>query len=233
MSGLVLLVLLAVLGLGFAGVIALIVLAAVHGQRRAEERRRAIAGLAHHREWDYRAEDPSLVTRFPGSPFDRGTSRRATNVLTGQHDGRAFVAFDYHYTTSSGEHSSQHACSVVALNLGVHAPDLSVGPTTTLRRWVDGLTGNDIEIGDPAFDAYYTVHSPAPEFAADVLLSEVRDVLRHSPQLSWRITADSLLVIRDGTHAPGEIESKLHVMDALLDRIPHTVWDRLRGEQAR
>lgn len=233
MSGLVLLLFMVLLGLGFAGVIALVVLAAVHGQRRAEERRRAITGLAHHREWNYRPSDPSLVSRFSGSPFGHGSGRSATNVLTGHHDGRAFVAFDYHYTTSSGEHSSQHDCSVVALNLGVHAPELSVGPTTTMRRWIDGLTGRDIEIGDPDFDAYFTVHSPAPEFAVDVLLSEVREVMRQSPQLSWRITADSLLVIRDGVHGPGEIEGKLHYMDALLDRIPDTVWDRLRGEQPR
>ncbi len=227
------LLLVALLGLAFAAAVAALVVAAVKSQQRAAERRQGLAMLAHQREWEYRADDPGLVHRFAGAPFGRGHARRATNVLLGAHDGRSFTAFDYTFTTGSGDDSRHHSHSVVALNLGVHAPELAVGPTTTVRRWVDSLTGRDIEIGDPAFDAYYTVHSPSPEFAADVLLSDVREVMQHHPDLAWRITGDSLLVIRSGQHGPGEVDAKLHVMDAILDRVPALVWDRLRGEQPR
>ncbi|GAA1536566.1 hypothetical protein [Nocardioides humi] len=227
------LALLGLLGLVFAAVVVLIVVAAVEAQKRAAERRQGLAAIAHQREWEYRAEDPGLVDRFAGGPFGRGHGRRASNVLLGRYDGRPFTAFDYTFTTGSGDDRRQHAYSVVALNLGVRAPDLAVGPTSTLRRWVDSLTGRDIEIGDPEFDHHFTVHSPSPEFAADVLLSEVRDVMRHHPQVSWRIAGDSLLVIRAGTHTPAEVDAKLHMMDALLDRVPSPVWDRLRGEQPR
>ncbi|WP_436699789.1 hypothetical protein [Nocardioides sp. BYT-33-1] len=217
-------------------VVALVVLLALGvsaAAKRAAERRAGLAAFARDREWEFRPSDPALVERFAGAPFGRGHARQATNVLLGRYDGRAFTAFDYQFTTGSGEDSSRHTYSVLALNLGVRAPDLAVGPTSTLRRWVDSLTGRDIEIGDPAFDAAYTVHSSAPEFAADVLLSDVRDVMRHHPALSWRITGDSLLVIRAGAHTPAEVDAKLHLMDALLDRIPGRVWDRLRGEQPR
>jgi len=229
----VLLLLLGMMFAVFAALVALVVVAIVNSAKRAAERRQGLAGLAHAREWEYRPSDPALVDRFTGAPFGRGRARQATNVLIGRFDGRPFTAFDYHYTTGTGEDSSRHSHSVLALNLGVPAPDLAVGPTSTVRRWVDSLTGRDIEIGDPAFDAAYTIHSPAPEFTADVLLSDVREVMRHHPALSWRITGDSLLVIRSGEHTPAEIDAKLHVMDALLDRIPERVWERLRGEQAR
>ncbi|WP_408895421.1 hypothetical protein ACJ5H2_10995 [Nocardioides sp. R1-1] len=221
------------IGLCFVAVLALLVAAVVASSRRAAERRQSLAALAHAREWEYRPSDPALVDRFRGAPFGSGRSRRAVNVLLGHHDGRPFTAFDYHHTTGSGDSSSSHVHSVLALNLGVHAPDLAVGPTTMLRRWVDSLTGRDIVIGDPAFDAAFTVHSPAPEFAVDLLLSDVREVLRHHPGVAWRITGDSLLVIRSGQHSPAEIDAKLHLMDALLDRVPGHVWDRLRGEQPR
>lgn len=227
------LLLLAVFGVVFAAVLALLVATVAASSRRAAERRRGHATLAHAREWEYRPSDPALVDRFTGAPFGSGRSRRATNVLLGHHDGRPFTAFDYHHTTGSGDSSSSQVHSVLALNLGVHAPDLAVGPTTMLRRWVDSLTGRDIVIGDPAFDAAFTVHSPAPEFAVDVLLSQVREVMQHHPGVAWRITGDSLLVIRSGQHSPAEIDAKLHLMDALLDRIPAHVWDRLRGEQPR
>jgi len=227
------LLLFVVIGLVFVALFALLVIGIVVGTKRAAERRQGLAAFAHSREWEYRPSDPALVERFQGAPFGRGHGRHAANVLIGQYDGRPFTAFDYHFTTGSGEDTSRHTYSVVALNLGVRAPDLAVGPTTTLRRWADSLTGRDIEIGDPAFDAAFTIHSPAPEFAADLLLSEVRDVMRHHPGLSWRITGDSLLMIRSGAHAPAEIDGKLQVMDALLDRVPDLVWERLRGEAPR
>ena len=220
----------ALFGLVFVTVVVLLVLAVVAGSKRAAARRQGLAGMAYQREWEYRPDDPALVDRFDGAPFGRGRARRATNVLIGRHDGRPFTAFDYHHTTGSGDSASHHVHSVLALNLGVQAPPLAVGPTTMVGRWMDSLTGRDIEIGDPAFDAFFTVHSPAPEFAVDVLLSDVRVVMQQHPNIAWRIAGDSLLVIRAGEHSPAEIDAKLHMMDALLDRIPERVWDRLRAE---
>jgi hypothetical protein len=225
----VVLLVLALFGLVLVTVVVLVVLAVVASSKRAAARRQGLAGLAYQREWEYRPDDPALVDRFDGAPFGRGHARRAGNVLIGRHDGRPFTAFDYHHTTGSGDSASHHVHSVLALNLGQQAPSLAVGPTTVVGRWVDSLTGRDVEIGDPAFDAYFTVHSPAPEFAADVLLSDVRAVMQQHPDVAWRIAGDSLLVIRAGEHSPPEIDAKLHMMDALLDRIPERVWERLRA----
>lgn len=209
------------------GVLVLVPVLLVQAHRRAAERRAGLAAYAHAREWEYRPEDPALVGRFRGAPFGRGHGQRAVNVLLGRYEGRPFTAYDYRYVTGGGDDRRSHECSVIALNLGVAAPDLAVGPTTTLRRWVDTLTGKDIPIGDPAFDDFFTVHSPSPEFARDVLLSDVRDVVRHHPSLAWRITGDSLLVIRPGGHRPGDVDATLQVMSALLDRVPEHVWSRL------
>ncbi|MEV5002345.1 hypothetical protein [Nocardioides sp. LML1-1-1.1] len=211
----------------FVALCALVPILVVASARRARERQAGLAAFAQAREWDYRPEDPALVGRFRGAPFETGIRRRATNVLIGRHESRPFTAFDYQYITGGGEDSTTHTCSVVALSLGVTAPDLAVGPTSTLRRWVDALTGKDIEIGDPAFDAAFTVHSPSPEFARELLLSDVRDVMRHHPGLSWRITGDSLLVIRPGGYSPADIDGLLGAMGALLDRVPARVWERL------
>ncbi|HVK30579.1 MAG TPA: hypothetical protein VM575_19740 [Nocardioides sp.] len=227
------LVLMALFGLAFLSVLVMVPVLILQANRRAAERRAGLAAYAQAREWEYRAQDRALVDRFSGAPFGRGHDRQAVNVLLGRYDGRPFTAFDYHHVTGSGDERRSHDCSVVALNLGVVAPDLAVGPTTTLRRWVDALTGRDIPIGDRAFDDFFTVHSPSPEFARDVLLSDVRDVMRHHPTFAWRITGDSLLVIRPGGHAPGDVDGTLHVMGALLDRIPEHVWHRLAPERER
>lgn len=229
------LALMALFGIAFLGLFVLVPVLVLQANRRAAERRAGLAAYAEAREWEYRPQDPHLVGRFSGAPFGRGHNQQAVNVLLGRYDGRSFTAFDYHYVTGSGDERRSHTCSVTALHLGVVAPDLAVGPTTTLRRWVDALTGRDIPIGDQPFDDFFTVHSPSPDFARDVLLSDVRDVMRQHPTLAWRIAGDSLLVIRPGGHAPGDIDATLHVMGALLDRIPEHVWHRLdpRREQER
>jgi hypothetical protein len=210
---------------------------AIQAQKRAAARRAALAGYATHREWEYRERDDSLVHRFSGAPFDRGYGRHATNVFLGRHDGRHFVAFDYSYTTSSGSgdnrSTKQHHYSVVALSLGLITPGLSVGPTGTFGKLVNAVTGRDVQIGNPAFDQVFTVTSPSPEFAVDVLGPEVLQVVMHHPDLAWRLEGESMLVIRPGEHAPQEIEAKLHFMDAVLDRIPEHVRSRLLGEPPR
>ena len=213
------------------------ILGALRAQKRAAERRAALAGYATHREWEYRQSDDSLVHRFSGAPFDRGYGRHATNVFLGRHDGRHFVAFDYEYTTSSGSgqnrSTTQHHYSVVALSLGLTTPGMAVGPTGTFGKLVNAVTGRDVVIGNPIFDQAFTVTSPVPEFALDVLQPEVVEVLMHHVELAWRLEGDSMLVIRSGQHSPQEIEAKLHFMDAVLDRIPEHVRSRLLGEPPR
>jgi hypothetical protein len=219
------------------GIAAFGIYGAIQAQKRSSERRAALAGYANHREWEYRQSDDSLVNRFSGAPFDQGYSRGATNVFLGRHDGRPFVAFDYEYTTSSGSgqnrSSRQHKYSVVALSLGLRTPGMAVGPTGTFGKLVNAVTGRDVQIGTPLFDESFTVTSPVPEFAVDVLHPAVIEVVLHHPELAWRLEGDSMLVIRDGQHAPQEIEAKLHFMDAVLDRIPEHVRSRLLGEPPR
>jgi hypothetical protein len=234
MATVVVLLMMLLLGGGF---VALVVLLLVRAAKQAQQRREGLAAYAAHREWEYAETDPSLVGRFGGAPFGRGFAGTASNVLRGRHDGRAFVAFDYSYRDTSGvgddRQTNTYRFSVVALHLGVRTPGLSVAPTGMFGKLVNAVTGRDIPIGVPAFDQAFTVTTPAPEFARDVLHPAVLEVQQHHPGLAWRLDGDSMLVIRNGQHAPQEIEGKLHFMDAVLDRIPAHVWDRLRGEQPR
>lgn len=219
------------------GISAIGIVGALQAQKRAAARRAAVAGYATHREWEYRSADPALVSRFAGPPFDRGHDQQATNVLLGKHDGRHFVAFDYSYVTSSGSGSNRssqtHHYSVVALNLGLSTPGLAVGPTSTFGRIWNAVTGRDVQVGNPLFDETFTVTSPSPEFAVDLLTPDVVNVLLHHPDLAWRLVGESMLVFRSGQHSTQEVEAKLHFMDAVLDRVPDHVRARLLGEQPR
>lgn len=219
----------------FVGFVVLVVVLVRAGIRQARERREALAGFAAAREWTYREADPSLVDRFHGSPFGTGSGRRATNCLYGRHNGRAMVAFDYHYTTSSGSgddrRSSSHSYSVVALNLGVQVPALAVSPEGAVGRFFGRLTNRDIQLGSPAFDHAFTVTSDDRRFAADVLHPQMVQLLLQWPALGWRFEGDSMVVINRGTHAPVQVDATLAVMDAVLAHVPEAVWQRLLGRR--
>ncbi|MFZ0324869.1 MAG: hypothetical protein WAN48_12165, partial [Actinomycetes bacterium] len=63
----------------------------------ANARRDALKTMCSSRGWTYEASDQSLVTRWAGDPFDKGTNHRARNVVVGETSGRRFMAFDYTY----------------------------------------------------------------------------------------------------------------------------------------
>lgn len=217
---------------GAAAFVSLLVWLVVRAQRLARERREGMAWFAAQREWAYLPADQRLVTRFAGSPFGRGSNQQATNVIHGTHSGRPFTAFDYSYVTHSTDgdgHSSSttHAFSVVAMSLGVAVPNLSVAPQGGVGRFFGKLFGTDLQLGDPAFDDRFAVSADDLRFATDVLHPAMRTMLMSWGDLAWRLSVDSLLVIRSGQHLPAEIDAKLGAMDAIVATIPAQVWSTL------
>jgi hypothetical protein len=206
----------------------------VFGVIQAKKRREAMAAYAASRGWRYATHDHSLVNRFQGSPFGQGHGRAASNVIYGEHDGRAMVAFDYQYTTTSGSgkdrKSTTHHCSVLALSMGVTMPALSVQPEGIFGRVIGRLTNTDIEMESEDFNRAFTVRCPSRKFAFDILHPQMIETLMQWPDLGWRFERDSMLVIRNGRHSIEEVDAKIHLMDAIIDRIPEFVWKELRGQ---
>lgn len=210
----------------------LVGLAIAHRSRTARRRLETIAGYAGHREWRFSPSGAGLERRFAGDPFGRGTRRTASNVVEGRYEGRAFLAFDYRYTTSSGDSSSTHPFSVVTMHLGALAqpvPMLQVAPQGSLGRFFRSLFGGDLPLGDADFDARFHVRTTSQELARDVLHPDLRALLTAYQDRAWRLEGDSLLMFRAGEHAPAEIDAVLASMKAILDRVPPHVWARLGG----
>jgi hypothetical protein len=221
-------VIIVVLGIG------LVIVVGVFGYLQAKKRREALAAFAASRGWTYIWTESSLVGRFQGSPFGRGDDRRASNVIHGEHDGRPIVAFDYQYETTSGtgkdRKTTTHRFSVLAMSMGVVMPALAVEPEGFVGRMIGRLTNRDIELESEAFNRAFTVTCPDRKFAFDVLHPQMIEMLMQWPDLGWRFERDSMLVIRKGRDSIEEIDAKLVVMDAIIDRIPEFVWREVRGQ---
>jgi hypothetical protein len=218
----------------FVGVFVLGIVFVVVGVIQAKKRREAMAAYAAKRGWRFAHTDASLVDRFQGTPFGQGHSRAASNVVYGEHDGRAMVAFDYRFTTTSGtgdnRKSTTHHWSVLAMSMGVMMPALSVEPEGVFGRIIGRLTDTDIEMESEDFNRAFTVRCPNRKFAFDVLHPQMIEMLMQWPELGWRFERDSMLVVRNGKHSIEEVDAKIQVMDAILDRIPEFVWKAVRGQ---
>lgn len=68
------------------------------------------------------------------------------------------------------------------------------------------------------------------KFASDVLSPQLMELLQGWPKLAWRFDGGCLLLIRDKHHDIAEIESKLPVMDTILDQVPAFVWQQWTGQ---
>lgn len=227
--------------LAFGGITALLVALIVYAAQRAKKRRELLAGFAASRGWTYQREDPSLIDRFAGSPFDTGHGRWVGNVLRGTFDGRPMLAFDYVYRTTSTTTDSEgrtqtseqsHPYSVVALNAGVAMPSLAVAPERgPIGRFFGRLSGTEIELESEQFNQAFRVTCPSPRFASDVLHPRMMELLMQWPALAWRFDADTLLSIGASSQTPQDIDAKLACLDAILDNIPDFVWQQVRGQR--
>lgn len=222
----------------FVGFLVLIVAGAIYSYRQAKKRREEFAATAAQRGWGYAARDDRWTTRFDGAPFGTGHDRRAGNVVSGTHDGRSFIAFDYHYATTEHSTNAQghsttrevsHDFSVIAVDLGVPFPGLWVTPEGFFGRAIGRLLNRDIELESEAFNRAFTVVCPDRKFASDVLHPQMMEFLLQFPDLAWSFRSGSVLAVRDGRHSIPEIDGKLQVLDGIADRVPEFVWQAFRG----
>ena len=222
----------------FGAFFAFVILVAVLGYLRAKQRREGFAALAAARGWAYAERDDRWNDTFQGSPFGLGHNRRSTNVLTGQYDGRWFVAFDYVYYTTETRHDAQghsssheesHTYGVVALDVGAAFPPLQVSPEGMFGRMIGRLTNRDIELESEDFNRAFTVTCPDRKFASDVLHPRMMEYLLAHPGTHFRFAGRWLLQVEAG-QAPLElVEPRLRVIDGVLDNVPEFVWRQVRG----
>ncbi len=221
-------------GLFGALVVALVVMAAIS----AKKRREGMATLAAQRGWTYVERDDRWCDAFQDSPFGLGHNRKATNVLTGEFDGRPFVSFDYvYYTTetrtdSEGRTSTRevsHQYGISGLDMGAAFPALVVTPEGMFGRFVGRLTNTDIELESEDFNRAFTVKCPDRKFASDVLHPRMMELLLQWPKAAFRFDRQWILDAESGQVDMADIVPRLERIDAVVDQVPEFVWKEVRG----
>jgi hypothetical protein len=124
--------------------VALAALIAFGMWKESGARRKNIDDQVSRNGWSRVENDPSMLTRWQGEPFDLGTEYAATNVITGDYHGRSVVAFDLTFVARFGNQANAtHEYSVYAVSAGNSTSE----PREATGKQLAGLT-TDTELAE-------------------------------------------------------------------------------------
>ncbi|MFO8012830.1 MAG: hypothetical protein R6X20_05925 [Phycisphaerae bacterium] len=216
----------------FAAVAAFII---IYSIIQGRQRRRTMALLAQKLGFAFYPKDPwnlpMWYTRL--DLFNHGRSKRATNVMSGEVDGRTVVAFDYRYTTGSGKNSHTHHHQAVVFLLPIDAPAVRLRPESVFDRVASWVGWDDIDFESDEFSRRYHVASEDRRFAYDLFHARLIDYLLRCGTAPHMETNGVFLLLYDKGH--GEVqnfERLIMIGQTVVNMIPDYVL-KARGVEQR
>ena len=205
--------------------IALAVALIVFGILKARQRREAMARLAKELSFEYYPDDPwNLEDKYAMFElFGRGHSRRASNVICGDVDGRAVVAFDYQYTTGSGKNQSTHSCQALVMGLPILAAGLRMRSENLFDRVASWVGYEDINFESDEFSRRYHVACDDRRFAYDILHARLIEYLLACGQAPDLEMKGPLMVLFDSQGDAANVRRLLAIGREIVASIPDYV----------
>ncbi|MEM6750854.1 MAG: hypothetical protein AAGA57_10835 [Planctomycetota bacterium] len=174
-----------------------------HVERKRTEAMRFVAGdLGYGFDEEAEAAAPWREAGF--ALFEPGHGKDASNAMAGDAGDVELVAFDYRYSTGSGDSTTHHVLAVAALRVpGATLPPFHLRAEGFGQRLIAALGGQDIDFDtQPAFSKGYRLTSKQEEatraFFDDALLTFF--ATRHDPKLTVETQGDRLIVYTAQRH---------------------------------
>lgn len=164
-------------------------------------------------------------TQMPwGSPFGEGSSRKASNVLTGNLKGRPVVTFDYQYTTGSGDDRTTHNYLITATQIPRAFPQLVVDLEGVSGRMARRLGFKDIELESDAFNKQYKIKCDSRKFAYDVLHPRFMEWMLQTNSPGFTIAGPYVVIARPGALSVSSVDGDFAYISTIIDHMPNFVW---------
>jgi hypothetical protein len=182
--------------------------------------------VAARHELSFSAKDPfRMPDTLPLAFFDRGHSRKASNVMYGRTaDGQDRRAFDYQYTTGSGKNRRVYNFSCGLISTGAQWPQLTLGPEGFFDRVLDVVGGADIQFESEEFNRAWEVRSSDPRFASALIDPEMMLFLLEKAE-GARIEVHGPWILFSGEQRdPDSLPQAIAAAEAFRDGIPPVVW---------
>ncbi len=193
-------------------------------QRQAQTQR--LSAWATQRGWSYRAVAPELVTRWSGPPFAGGGN--VTDVFSGLINGLPFTAFEYSWTSQSGEHSTTYRYPVVTMPLKSALPLLWMLPQNWENQLSNPLGAGDITFESAAFNELFMVSSDNDRYAYAVVHPRMMEYLMSCPFAGWglRIEGNHVIFFGRGPQIPDGVGATASWLSGFVSLIPDHVYDQ-------
>jgi hypothetical protein len=182
-------------GIACVGLVASVIVFAVHAQRREKDRRHAIYLWAMTNHWAY-VPRPAVdwAARLPG----KGRSGGVTLALSGPLWGRRVSVAEYHYKTTSsdadgGTTTHTHPYVVSVIHLDRPWPGLAVQPRSGLSKLGMAMFGTGTMIGHAEFDRQFTVHGDPGRLPPALVGAHVAGAVPH-----WSLWGTDLMTWHAG-----------------------------------
>ncbi|TDD46483.1 hypothetical protein E1263_36395 [Kribbella antibiotica] len=180
-------------------------------KRRREFLQQRANTIAQH-GW-YPAPVNPWLAEVTGRLFAKG---RPSEMFAGDFRGQGLCVLEYLYTTSNGKTTQTHFVHIIAVNLPVALPPITVSQDSTLKR----AFGNDIELESQAFNEAFRVDCEDPRYATAVLQPRLMEWMLHNPALQWQIAGNALVSWAYGGFTVPDVLARLEAMAGVIDRIP-------------
>ncbi len=216
---LVLLIILAILGLG------------IFAWYKDKKRREALAVWAGGKGWQVQSGKlKGLDKEYPGLKFlDKGHSRSAGNVISGRDRGHSVRLMDYRYVTGHGKHRQTHNVGVVLLQTEFPVIPLTIRRENPLDRVGEFFGADDIDFESAEFSRKFFVKSGDRKWAYDVIHQRTMDFLLGSPAYGIAFGFQEIAVTKNGHFSPDGYEEALQLAHGLYDLIPDYVIQQMKG----
>lgn len=190
--------------------------------RPIRERRRvkALAEWADMNGWEpgETETDAALPNRWPGGPFLQGRPQPATDVLYGTVSGYRIISFTHTYRTGKQDArvSRLKRAHVVILDEEPAEPRLELTPELFKDKVQKLFGGQDVQLGNPAFDDAWRVRASDDVFARRVLDPRFMSILMLPDYQGTNIRVDGPAVML-WSNGPSRADNLAHKSNKLVE----------------
>ncbi len=211
----------------------------VVGARQRAARKAALAAWAAARSLRFRdARDSLFDEHFSNfNCLRQGDDRYAYNIIEGNLDGRALLAFDYHYSTHSSDSKGRrrthhHHFSAVILQPAHPLRTLHIRPENIFDKIGEFFGANDIDFESAEFSRRFCVKADDRKWAYDVLHARAIEFIMSRPSANIQFDDSAAILWPAGGSDIAGLEASVGTLAGLFDLFPEYLLQELRGPVA-
>jgi hypothetical protein len=211
--------------LGFTALIVIIVSIAIYQFYASNKRLKELGDWAMSKGLIFSPmKDKSFDSKYPNfTCLQKGDSRYACNMMTGNLAGREFLGCDYHYSTGSGKSREEHNISLVIMKSPILLKPLLIRPETFSDKIAAFVGFDDINFESAEFSKKFYVKSTDKKWAYDIIHPQMMEFLMASPVFSMQFDFLSVIVYRSTKFSPEDFEAAGVLVNGIFERIPDYV----------